>query len=154
MKFVHLAVLCSAFLVSGCATTPQAPIEDTAFYLARLDTLWEVILATLEEESIMVRSMEKEKGIIITKFHNYMVGPSAHHAIDEIAYRPSVHKAIFSQVGYSFTISITQVTEMSSKVRVMATIEAYDSNMTKAWHACPSKSILEYQLLDKIRTRL
>ena len=155
-KLLLLIIVSSLLLAAGCATTQPTPgpEDDTALYLSRFDRIWEVTLSVLEEDAIKVKSMDKGKGVIITSFVNYSVGHGAHHAIDEIAERPLVRLAIFTQVSYRLTISITPVSEMSTMVRVIATIEAYDSNMTKTWHQCPTKNVLEYRLQEKIRSRI
>ena len=154
MKLPTFMVVCALLLTTGCATIQPEPGDDTALYLTRRDKIWETTLSVLEETSIPIKSLDEEKGIIVTRFVNYAAGPGAHHAIDEIAERPVVRLAIFSQVGYRLTISITPVSEMSTMIRVIATIEAYDSNVTKTWHPCPTKNVLEDRLLDKIRSRI
>ena len=109
----------------------------------------------LQKEAIPVKTMEKEKGIIETKFVNYSVGPQAHHDIEKIAEKPSeIRLAIWSQVGYTLSIQITPINDMSTKARIRAHIEAYDKNATKKWHECNSYGIIEDEILEKIRSQL
>lgn len=158
MKNIFFVSIFLAFvLISGCATAPKPvrPVDDTAFYLARLDKVWDAAIATLAEESIPVDSMNKERGVISTKFVNYSVGPQAHHDIDAIAQKPSAARlAIWSQVGYTLNILITPINDMSTKVKVTAHIEAYDRNVSQEWHECISNKVIENRIIEKIRTQL
>jgi hypothetical protein len=156
MKNIHLIVIVLILTLSGCASTPDPrPKEDTAFYLARYDKTWEAALMTLQEESIPIENMEKEKGLITTKFVNYSVGPQAHHELEKIAQKPSATRlAIWSQVGYTLSILVTPINDMSTKVKVTAHIEAYDKNVTQEWHECLTNSVIEDAILEKIRDQL
>ena len=87
-----LSVVLAALLLTGCAAaSKQAPAlhDDTAFYLARFDKVWDTVITTLKEGSIPIDSMDKSRGVIRTKFVNYSVGPQAHHELEKIAEKPS-----------------------------------------------------------------
>jgi hypothetical protein len=129
-------------------------VEDTSFYLARFDKVWDVTRKVLERESIPIKTAEKERGEITTKFVNYSTGTKAHHQLDDIAERPEIRLAIYTQVGYSLIIHIVPTSEMSTKVKVSAKIEAYDKNATQKWHVCHSKYVIERKLMEKIRSEL
>ena len=126
MKNIYLILIVLLFTISGCASAPQSkPKEDTAFYLARFNKVWDACRVALGEESIPIETMEQEKGLITTEFVNYSVGMQAHHEIEKIAQKPSAtHRAIWSQVGYTLSILITPISDMSTKVRVTAHIVA------------------------------
>lgn len=152
-----MPILLAALLVSGCASAPKhvEPNEDTAFYLARFNEVWDASLAVLREESIVIDSMNKDRGVIVTKFVNYSKGTQAHHDIDSIAQRPSEARlAIWSQVGYTLNILVTPISEMSTKVKVIAHIEAYDSNVSQGWHECVSNKALENRIIEKVKAQL
>jgi hypothetical protein len=156
MKKLYLIAVVLILALSGCASAPEPrPKEDTAFYLARFDNVWDAALMALEEEAIPIETMEKEKGLITTGFVNFSVGPQAHHEIDKIAQRPSATRlAIWSQVGYTLSILVTPINDMSTKARVTAHIEAYDKNVTQQWHECITNSVIEDMILEKIRAQL
>ena len=142
-------------MTAGCASVSPAPaVKDTSFYLARFDKVWNVTLKVLEEKSIPIKTTEKEKGEITTKFVNYSMGNKAHYQLDDIAEKPEVRLAIYTQVGYSLIIQITPTSEMSTKVKASAKIEAYDKNATQKWHVCHSKNVIERDLLERIRSEL
>lgn len=156
-KTLQCMFLWAVLLLYGCASAPE-PVrtkDDNAFYLARFDKVWDAALAALAEESITVDSMNKDKGVIVTKFINYSVGQQAHHEIEKIAGKPSSTRlAVYSQVGYTMSILITPINDMSTKVKVTAHIEAYDKNVTQEWHECTSNRVIENRILEKIRTQL
>ncbi|HQI80068.1 MAG TPA: hypothetical protein PLR71_00790 [Deltaproteobacteria bacterium] len=147
-----------AVLLAGCATTkqPAGPmVDDTSFYLARFDKVWEVTMKVLEKKSLPVKELDKEKGEITTAFFNsYSVGVKAHADLEKIAERPNVKLALYTQVGYSVTIRLTPINDMSTQVKVIAHVEAYDSNATKKWQPCRSKGVVERELLELIRSSL
>ena len=144
------------FMIAGCATPPpQGPmVDDTSFYLGRFDKVWEVTMKVLEKKSLEVKDMDKEKGEITTQFTNYSVGAKAHHELDKIAERPELRLGLYTQVGYSVNIKLVAINEMSTQVKITASIEAYDTNITKKWQPCRSKGVIERELLDKIRNSL
>ncbi|HRR69153.1 MAG TPA: hypothetical protein P5146_07665 [Desulfomonilia bacterium] len=153
-----LSVVLAALLLTGCAAaSKQAPAlhDDTAFYLARFDKVWDTVITTLKEESIPIDSMDKSRGVIRTKFVNYSVGTQAHHELEKIAEKPSATRlAIWSQAGYTLSILVTPVNDMSTKTRVTAHIEAYDRNVSQQWHECISKGVIESRIIERIRAQL
>jgi hypothetical protein len=144
------------FMLAGCATPPpQGPmVNDTSFYLGRFDKVWEVTMKVLEKKSLEVKEFDRENGEITTRFTNYSVGPKAHHELDKIAERPEVRLGLYTQVGYSVSIKIIAVNDMSTQVKIRANIEAYDTNATRKWHPCKSKGVIERELLERIRGSL
>ncbi len=157
MKNVFLIAALLFLVITGCASAPKPvkPVDDTAFYLARFDKVWDAAVVTLNEESIPVDSLNKDRGVIATKFVNYSVGPQAHHDIETIAQKPSAARlAIWSQVGYTLSILITPINDMSTKVKVTAHIEAYDRNVSQEWHECISNKVIENRIIEKIRVQL
>lgn len=156
MKYMHLVVAVFMFSLFGCASAPPPHFrEDTTFYLARYDKVWDACIKALAEQGTSVKAADKENGIITTHFMNYSVGPQAHHDIEKIAVKPSaIRLAIWSQVGYTLSIRIIPINDMSTKVRVTAHIEAYDKNVTKQWHKCISYGIIEDTVLQNIRSHL
>lgn len=143
-------------ILAGCATPPPAGpmVNDTSFYLGRFDKVWESTMKVLEKQSLEVKDIDKEKGEITTRFTNYSVGPKAHHELEKIAEKPDLRLGLYTQVGYSVTIRVVAINDMSTQVKITASIEAYDTNVTKKWQPCRSKGILERELLEKIRNSL
>ena len=152
---VHL-LTATLIMRSGCATPPpQGPmVDDTSFYLGRFDKVWEVTMKVLEQKSLEVKDIDKEKGEITTGFVNYSVGAKAHHDLDKIAERPELRLGLYTQVGYSVNIKLVAINDMSTQVKITANIEAYDTNVTKKWQHCRSKGVIERELLEKIRNSL
>jgi len=156
MKNLYLIAVMLILTTMGCASAPEPrPTEDTAFYLARYDKVWDAALMVLEDESIPIESAEKDRGLITTKFVNYSVGQQAHHDLEKVAQKPSATRlAIWSQVGYTLSILITPINDMSTKSKVTAHIEAYDRNVTQEWQKCISNGVIEDMILEKIRAQL
>jgi len=149
-----IAILLATF--AGCATAPPpAPmVDDTSFYLGRFDKVWDITLKVLEKRSITIKDINKEKGEITTHFVNYSVGPHAHSDLENIAEKPDLRLGLYTQVGYSLTIKLTPINDMSTQVKVTAFIEAYDTNVTQKWQKCASKGVIEREILEKIKASL
>jgi hypothetical protein len=153
-KYTLIALL--LIILAGCATSPPpAPmVDDTSFYLGRFDKVWDVTLKVLEKKSLSIKDINKEKGEIITRFVNYSVGAHAHSDLENIAEKPDLRLGLYTQVGYSLTIKLTPINDLSTQVKVTANVEAYDTNVTQKWHKCPSKGIIEREILEKIKASL
>jgi hypothetical protein len=134
---------------------PAKPAEDSAYCLASFNKVWDASVLALSEEHIPIETMSKEKGVISTKFVNYSMGPKAHHELDAIAEKPSAARlAIWSQAGYTLSILVMPVTEMGTRIKVTAHIEAYDKNISQEWHRCVSKKVIENRIVEKIKAQL
>jgi hypothetical protein len=155
MKNRAFCVAVLFLLLSGCASVnPQPAKLETSFFLARYEKVWETTRNMLEKQSIPVLSMDMGKGIITTKPVIYSAGEKAHNTLEEIAYKPDIFLALYTNVRYGYTIRMIPSGEMSTQIKVTANIEAYDKNITRKWHSCVSKNILERDLLEKIRAEL
>ncbi len=144
-------------ILMGCATPQQPPapmVDDTSFFLGRFDKVWDVTLKVLEKKSLAIKDINKEKGEIITRFANYSVGAHAHQDLQIIAEKPELRLGLYTQVGYSLTIKLTPINDMSTQVKITASIEAYDTNVTQKWQKCKSKNVIERELLEKIKSSL
>jgi len=156
MQYRHPIIVTFLIFLAGCATAPSpAPaVDDTSFFLGRYDKVWDATLKVLEKKSLSIKDINKETGEIVTRFANYSVGPRAHHDLENIAEKPDLRLGLYTQVGYSYTIRITPINDMSTQVKVTANIEAYDKNATQKWHKCKSNNVLERELLDRIKASL
>lgn len=150
-----LSLLSLIIFLTGCAAaTPRTAEQETSFFLARYNKTWETTQLVLGKQSIPIASMDESKGLITTKPVIYSVGEKAHHAVEDIAYRPEVFLGLYTKVRYDYTIQVIPSGEMSTQIKVTANIEAYDKNVTHTWHSCRSKNVVERNLLEKIRAEL
>jgi uncharacterized lipoprotein len=149
-------ILVLLMILMGCATAqPPAPmVDDTSFFLGRFDKVWDVTLKVLEKKSLTIKDINKEKGEITTRFVNYSVGAHAHQDLLNIAEKPELRLGLYTQVHYSLTIKLTPINDMSTQVKIIADIEAYDTNVTQKWQKCISKNVFERELLEKIKSSL
>ncbi|MFY9110515.1 MAG: hypothetical protein WAR22_05140 [Desulfomonilia bacterium] len=153
-----LPVLLAMLLAAGCASAPEqkaAPHDNTVFFLSSYDKVWDALTATLEEDSIPIDTMDWSEGLITTGFINYSVGQKTHRELSTIAVKPAEPRlAIWSQAGYTLSIRLESVSDLSTKVQVTAHIEAHNQNVTGQWHECASKGVLERKLLERVKARL
>jgi len=154
-KFYLLVVLLSAIL-AGCATTQMVKptIQDTDVIQAPFDKVWGAVVATLAEMALPIESIEKESGLVTTKFVTFASGILAEKEIDRIAQRPPVLLAIWSQGRYTVSIFVTSIDENTTKIKITTHIEAFENNLTKSWHVCYSKGVIERQILVSVRLKI
>lgn len=153
-----LSVLLATSLAAGCASAPEqkaAPHDNTVLFLSSFGRVWDAFTTTIEEDSIPIDTMDWEQGLITTRFVNYSVGQKTHRDLMTIAVKPAEPRlAIWSQAGYTLSIHLAAVSDLSTRVQVSAHIEAYNQNVTSQWHECASKGVIERNLLEKVKARL
>jgi hypothetical protein len=142
-------------IVISCASIDPPPArEESSFFLARYNKVWATTLKVLDAQSLSIQTSDKDKGTITTKFVDYSSGEKAHHELEEIAYKPDIPLGLYTHVHNKLSIQVIPVSEMSMQIKVSANIEAYDKNVTRKWHTCISKNVVEQTMLDRIRAAL
>lgn len=154
MKTIVLFVL-GAFLI-GCATTQivKPTIQDTDIIQASFDETWKAVIATLSEMALPIEAVEKDSGLVTTKFVNFASGWGEWKKLNGVAEVPKVMFATWSQGKYTLNIFVTSLGENTTKVKVTTHIEAYEDNVTNSWHVCYSKGIIESQIFNSVRSKI
>lgn len=141
----------------GCATTQMVrpTIQDTDVIHASFNKVWGAVVATLAEMALPIESIERGSGLVTTKFVTFDSGLIADKQIDPIAQRPSIFLGIWSQGGrYTLSIFVTSSGENTTKIKITTYIEEFENNVTKSWHACYSKGVIEKQIFDSVRSKI
>lgn len=100
------------------------------------------------------RSLEEESGILTTKQVLFASGSLAENAIDRVAVKPSISFGVWSSGRYSLSVFIRSVSESRASVKITTHFEAFEVNMTKSWHVCYSKGIVESSTWESIKSKV
>ena len=152
---LYWVATCSAIiLLSSCAPLVAPEIVDTFVFDAPFDTVWGATVATIADKSLPIEAIEKESGIITTKQVTFASGFLADREIERVAIRPSIFLGTWSNGRYSLSIYVNQISESQTKMTITSHIEALENNMTKSWHVCYSKGIIEVDVWESIRGKV
>lgn len=143
-------------VAAGCA--PQVmirpTIQDSMVMPAPFDKAWGAMIASLSEQSLPVRAVDKASGLANTDMVVFASGVLSAREIDAIAVKPSVFLGTWVSGRYSVSVFAAAVDATHTKVRITAHIEAFEDNLTKTWHACYSKGVIENRLFNAINSKL
>lgn len=143
--------------ISGCATTTQMvkpDIQNSSTIQASYDKVWGALMATLAEKAYPIESVEKESGLITTKFVNFASGYGANKEIKRVSQRPSVFMGTWNQGRYTLSIFVNSKDNIATDIKITAHIEAYENNMTNSWHICQTKGVVESDILQAVSSKL
>jgi len=155
MRKIYLLIALPTVLLAGCAPPQMVKptIQDTVVIQAPFDKVWGAIVSTLAEMALPIESIEKESGLITTKFVTFASGIFAEKKIDRIAQKPPLFLASWSQGRYTLSVFVAPVGEDATKIKITAHIEAFERT-TKGWHVCYSKGVIEKQIFDSVKSKI
>jgi len=147
-----MSVCFTVGFLASCATVPvDKPIISDTFVINRpFAKVWGATVATLAENSIPIKVIEKESGIITTEQIVFASGFGSDEKIQRIAQLPYVFMSVWNSGKYYLSIYITAGEQDTTNIKITTHIEGYESNPTKRWHECFSKGVLENELHDSI----
>lgn len=130
-------------LLVGCATTQpeRPPIEARRTFHAPFDKVWAATVGTLSED-YPVQVIEKSSGLISTEF---VLG-----SVSTYGYAPSVFLGTWSNGRHRVTALVRKVDEQNTEVKLTVHLEAFEFNVTHAWHVWDSNGTLELLLFNRI----
>ena len=156
MKKALLIMLLS--LVAGCQTTPVSKpiIKDEEVFNYPYETVWKSIVKVFAQNRYPIKAIEKDSGLITSDWIsfqkvNYSMTGSKH----PYAVMPSnLYMMIWKNARGTITAYVTNTSENTTTVQIIVHIEAYEDNVSKQWHACYSKGVLENKIFQDIRMSL
>ena len=144
----------------GCAASQQmaarAPVQSSERFPAPYDKVWAATVGALADDGAPIQAIEKESGLITTQFVQFASGLNADKQLATIAYKPqgAGFLSIWSMGRYTLSLHVTKETDSTSVVKVTPHIEAYERNVTNAWHVCDSNGNLERRTFRTISAKL
>jgi hypothetical protein len=153
MKTITL-ILFAVFV--GCATTPaeKPTIKDTQVIQSSFDEVWRAAVSTFAEMALPIQSMDRGNGSITIGVVRFTSGWAAPKEIDQVAQKPSVLLGTWSAGRYTLSVLMRPRGKDSTQVNITTRIEAYEEYMTRDWHTCHSKGVIEKQIFDSIASKV
>lgn len=155
MKYRILLITCVGFFVS-CSFMQNEPvimpIKNSEVFILPFDKVWAGIVSVISEMSLPIQSIEKESGLITTQF--ILDNSNEWEPAKKMAYTPSVFLGTWTGCRYSYSFFVNKQSENQTNVRINTHIEGYESNVTKNWHVCPSRGILENNFFERLKLSL
>ena len=152
-KLMLLAVLLAGMvLVQGCGELFIKPeINTSRAYDVSYNELWNATVKTFAKYALPIQTIERESGIITT-FPMVIIDSSiGSKQLDALAVRPSIPFGIW-------TTMIVEITAFVQKepvqIKIITTVNCYESNFSKAWHLCYSVGDIELNMLDAVEKNI
>ncbi len=158
LKRYSVITIAMAFvLVASCRQKPTTPItiENTVFIDVPFDMAWEAaVTAVMDQMQMPTESVDKERGIILTRYMTYASGSmDTEEELEKIAERPGGWFNIWSGCRFRIEIFLTPVSVFRTAIEIAAHIEVSEGRSGQ-WQVCRSKGVLEEKVLDTIRSTL
>jgi hypothetical protein len=154
-----LLVFCFSFL-AGCARfpPPKEAISSSRTYGNQYTDVWEAVLESLSEESIQVKSMEKESGRIVAEDRNIELRQFEMGRYDSrycFCGSPKRYHVLRGLVG-EYTISVIRGNAFRAMVNIDASYRAsqYTNERFSEWLPCASKGVFEPFFLEQVESHL
>ena len=143
-------------LVVGCATAPadKPAIKDTRVIRASFDEVWRAAVTTFAEMALPIQSMDRGNGSITIGTVRFTGGWAAPKEIDRVAKKPSVLLGTWSAGRYTLSVLMRPSGKDATQVNITTFIEAYEEYVTRDWHPCHSKGVIEKQIFDSIELKV
>ena len=147
-------------ILVGCATTPpvqpNTPLRDTEVFASPFPKVWSALIATLAEQAYPIEVIEKESGVVTTRFVTF-TGGKTDAQIDAVAVKPNYPLATWESGKYTLSIFVAKTNSLTTTVKVTSHIEALVKPFmvdVPNWVGCDSKGVMEKRLFDVIKEKL
>lgn len=143
-------------LVVSCATTGQMVkpvIWDEETFQASYDKVWGSIVATVAEQALPIEAIEKESGILTTKFVKIdVVESEAKRMVENPSFIPLF--TLWGSIRYTVSFYVRTVGENQTRVKITSYIQRQEIGSSGQWYLCYSKGVIENEILASIRSKL
>lgn len=154
MRNLFKFALCFLFL--DCA--PSKPlirpiIQDTFIIDAPYEKTWRAVASVIAERGLPIESVEKESGLLTTKFVTFARGMESDKEIKKVAVIKTSFLLIWERGRYALSIYCEPVSGSTTRVKITAHIEGFESNVSKSWHVCYSNGNLEKRIAELVQAK-
>lgn len=146
-------------LVVSCATTSQTvkPVKpiiwDEETFQASYEKVWGSVIATVAEQALPIDVIEKESGLLTTKFITIdVVESEAKRMIENPSSIPLL--TLWGSIRYTVNFYIHTVGENQTRVKVTSYVQRQEIGSSGQWYVCYSKGVIENDILASIRSKI
>lgn len=141
--------------ISGCATTPRAPLvaqRTSAVIPAPKDKVWPLLVSEVGL-NYPVQAIEKESGLLSTQFVQMPVGFN-NSGMENYIFPPGGFLATWDGLRMNMRIMAIESEPGKTMVTINAHYEAFESNVSKSWRVASSNGSIENQIITRIEQKL
>lgn len=140
----------------GCAARPliRPVIQDTFTINAAYDDTWWAVVSTLSGMSIQVETIDKDSGLLNTKFIYFSGGMYADKDIEKVAAIQTSFLLIWTRGRFKLNIYASKLTDSQTQLKITLRIEGYESNISKGWNVLYSKGVIERRIAEIVDAKV
>lgn len=150
-------VLISSPLAPPLRAQSQKPdLPDPVKYINKLDIVWNVVRAVLDEMGFSIELEDRKAGKIVTKPYEFIIGTLTSSEVDKVAIKRDTISGNWIKAHYSVEAFLEIVSPTETMVTIRTKIEALnrDLNGTEKWVPLESLGAFERRILGKISWKL
>lgn len=143
--------------ISGCSTVPSQPLtkesyETSAVIDRNKDKVWADVVSYFAENDYPLKIVQKDSGLLVTEQFSLPVG-FGNRFMDKYAVKPNGFLYVWDGLKASVTVTMTQVSDNQTKVKVKSSYQAYETNVLGKWMPAESNGALEAEILNTIKSK-
>ena len=154
-KFLNLILVSGALFSSGCATQPVAqiaPLETSRTLPYSKDKVWASTVKIVSQK-LPIQVIEKDSGLISTQTAQLPMGFN-NSGYQNYFYQPNVFLATWGGANVRLNVIVNPESSSSTNIKLDATYQALETNVTKSWMAVRSNGQAENKIIDEIEQDL
>lgn len=153
-KAFQLVILAS-FVLSGCATQPiiqSPPLETSRIFPYNKDKVWASTVKIISQK-LPIQVIEKDSGLITTQNAQLPLGFN-NTGYQNYFYQPNIFLSTWGGANARLNIFINPESSTSTSIKLDATYQALETNVSKSWINVKSNGQLENKIINEIEQDL
>lgn len=148
---LSVTLVVSGLSSSSGAQTARRWVPPPLRVSVPLPSAWEGLEKTLEQEELPVKNADRNRGVILTDYVEFISGPLTASHIVKIGERPKLLDGDWVRVEYQYEITLTYVEEKETLVTVATNIRALKRQFLggEEWVNIVSNGRLEENLMTR-----
>ncbi|HFX6272261.1 hypothetical protein ACWPO0_19380 [Acinetobacter nosocomialis] len=154
-KLLSLVPALSIVFVVGCATQPVVPVQplETSRVLPySKDKVWASTVKVISQK-LPIQVIEKDSGLISTQTAQLPLG-YGNSGYQNYFYQPQIFLSTWGGANARLNVLVSPESTTSTNIKIDATYQALETNVTKSWVAARSNGQAENRILDEIEQDL
>ncbi|MBF9263102.1 hypothetical protein I0P11_18735 [Acinetobacter baumannii] len=154
-KVLNLALVSGALFLSGCATQQVAqiaPLETSRTLPYSKDKVWASTVKIVSQK-LPIQVIEKDSGLISTQTAQLPMGFN-NSGYQNYFYQPNIFLATWGGANVRLNVIVNPESASSTNIKLDATYQALETNVTKSWMAVRSNGQAENKIIDEIEQDL
>jgi hypothetical protein len=154
-KFFALTTILLVLFSTGCATQPvmqTAPMETSRVLPYPKDKVWASTVKIVSQK-LPIQVIEKDSGLISTQTAQLPMGFN-NTGYQNYFYQPNVFLGTWGGANIRLNVIVNPESSTSTNIKLDATYQALETNVTKSWIAARSNGQAENKIIDEIEQDL